>query len=172
MPGLRFSALLFVLILAGAVVARAAVPFDDFVVGLRSVCAKAPARHCAGAIGAYLDADADGGVELAEVERARERARRAAGDEASSLNSVERSLVAVALAVLVYADLPKVFANFDADADGRLSQAELFADFRLDRRPFKDVIADPDAVDWKRFAARFGKVGFLITDLVPPPRRK
>jgi len=155
-----------------AVSARAAVPFDDFVVGLRSACATAPAATCADAIGAYLDADADGGIELREVERARDRARRAARDENSTLNSTERSLIAVALMVFEHAGLPKVFANFDADADGRLSQAELFADFRLDRRPFKDVVADPDGVDWKRFAARFGKVGFLITDLLPSPDRK
>lgn len=167
---MRFSVFLVVSMLA--VSARAAVPFDDFIVGLRSACARAPAATCAGAIGAYLDSDADGGIELREVERARDRARRAARDEKSALNSVERSLIAVALMVFKHAGLPEVFANFDADADGRLSQAELFADFRLDRRSFKDVIADPDAVDWKRFAGRFGKVGFLITDLLPSSHRK
>jgi hypothetical protein len=167
---MRFSALLFVSIFAAAAVAHAAIPFGDFVVGLRPVCTKAPSSDCAGAIGAYLDSNANGGVELAEIEGAQDRARRAARDEESSLNSAERSMIAVALMVFKHAGLRKVFTNFDAD--GRLSQAELFADFRLDQRPFKDVIADRDGVDWKRFAARFGTVGFLITDLLPPSHSK
>jgi len=172
MPWLRVSALLSVILLAAAATARPAAPFDAFVAGLRSVCARPPASACATAITAYLDANRDGGVELAEIEAARAGARRAAGDEASTLNSAERSLIAVALAVFAYADLPKAFANFDADGDGRLSKAEMFADFRLDKRSFRDVVADPDGVDWTRFAARFGKVGALITDLVPPRGRK
>ena len=167
----QIIALLLVPTLAAAA-ARASVPFDTFVVGLRSTCAKAPSTHCARAIGDWLDADRDGGAALTEVERARDRAQRSARDEASSLNSTERTLTTVSLMVLQHAGLPEVFANFDGDRNGRLSQAELFADFRLDHRPFKDIVNDPAAVDWESFAARFGKVGFLITDLLPPSHRK
>ncbi|MDH3703590.1 MAG: hypothetical protein OEU46_20010, partial [Alphaproteobacteria bacterium] len=164
----RFIASILLSIFAGTVVAQAGIPFDTFVVGLRPVCATSPSPDCASAIGSFLDSNANGGVEIAEVKRARDRAKRSVRNNNSSLNSIERSMISVALMVFQHAGIRKVFANFDTDADGSLSQSELFADFRLDQRPFKDVIADPKGVDWKSFAARFGKVGFLITDLLPP----
>ncbi len=169
---MRFVALLLLSIFAGAVVARAGTSFDAFVVGLRPVCAKSPSPDCASAIGSFLDSNANGRIEFAEAKRARDQAKRSVRDKNASLNSIERSMISVALMVFQHAGIRKVFANFDTDADGSLSQSELFADFRLDQRPFKDVIADPKGVDWKSFAARFGKVGFLITDLLPPSHRQ
>ena len=85
---------------------------------------------------------------------------------------IERNLTTIALLALQQVKLAEVFANFDGDGDGGLSEGELFADFRLGPRPLGDIIADPEGVDWAAFAARFGKVGFLVTDLLPPGRRQ
>ena len=60
----------------------------------------------------------------------------------------------------------------DANDDGGLSEDEIFADFQRDQRPMAKIVADPDSVDWASFAGRFGKLGFLVLDLLPPSHRK
>jgi hypothetical protein len=147
--------------------ASAADPFGAFVKSLRPTCARAPSADCVSAVSAYLDANGNGRVEYSELQRALTQAGKAVGDKGSALNGIERNLIAVALLALRYAGPAQVFANFDADRDGGLSTEELFADFRIDRRPFGKIVKDPKAVNWKRFAGRFGKVGYLITDLLP-----
>jgi hypothetical protein len=170
MVRLRFLILVSVaLMLPGAVGgARAADPFGAFVKSLRPTCARAPSADCVTAVSAYLDANGNGRVEYSELQRALTDAGKAVGDKGSALNGIERNLTAVALLALRYAGPAQVFANFDANRDGGLSTEELFADFRIDRRPFGKIVKDPKAVNWKRFAGRFGKVGYLITDLLPP----
>jgi hypothetical protein len=150
----------------------AADPFASFITGLRSACAKPPASRCAAAINGYLDTDASGRIELRELEAAREQAKLSIRNKPSPLSGMERNIIAVGLMIINHAELAKVFANFDANGDGGLTSAEMFADFRMDRRPFRAIVKDPNAVNWKAFAARFGKVGFLITGLVPKPSRR
>jgi hypothetical protein len=152
--------------------AEAANPFGAFIQGLRPVCARAPAADCAAAVGRFLDANGNGRIELKELEQAQSAAGRSIADTGSGLNAIERNMTFVGLMVMKHAGLPQVFANFDANGDGVLSRAELFADFRIDRRPFGAIVKDPKAVDWKAFAARFGKVGYLITGLLPPSHRR
>ncbi|MDH3239465.1 MAG: hypothetical protein OEO83_02245 [Alphaproteobacteria bacterium] len=161
------------LLLAGAAgEAWAGDPFGAFIKALRPTCARAPSADCASAVAAYLDTNGNGRVEFGELQRALAQAGRSVGDKGSALNGIERNLTVVALMAVRYAGAAEVFANFDANRDGSLSTAELFADFRIDRRPFGQIVKDPKAVDWKRFAGRFGKVGFLITDLLPPSHRR
>ena len=81
-------------------------------------------------------------------------------------------MISVALMVVRHAGLPNVFANFDANSDGALTNEELFADFRIDQRSFSAIVKDPKSVNWKTFAQRFGKVGFLIKDLLPPSHQR
>ena len=93
-------------------------------------------------------------------------------NKASVLKPLERNMIAVALMVVHHAGLAKVFSNFDTNSDGGLNNDELFADFRMDQRSFGAIVKDPKSVNWKTFAQRFGKVGFLITDLLPPSHRR
>ena len=82
------------------------------------------------------------------------------------------SFTLVVLMVLKQTGLPKLFDSFDADGDGALTRAELFADFRFDKRPFAKLAADPSAVDWATFGKRFGPIGALLASLLrPAPRR-
>ncbi|NKB48708.1 MAG: hypothetical protein GKS02_05005 [Alphaproteobacteria bacterium] len=169
------SVLAGALFMAGTPMAPPAIAqdsFANFIIGLRDICAQEPARQCTGRVSAHLDANADKQVSLKEFEAVRNQAKSATKERESGLSPIERNLTSVALLTLKQAKLATVFANFDANDDGGLSEDELFADFQIDQRPFGDIVADPDAVDWRAFAARFGKVGFLIIDLLPPSHRK
>ena len=79
---------------------------------------------------------------------------------------MRKAALAIAIAAIDSAGLDSVFAGFDANRDGGIDRAELFADFRLDQRPFAEIVADPAAVDWQRFAGRFGETGRLFLPLL------
>jgi hypothetical protein len=161
--------LLMVFLFAGPDVARAADPFESFIVGLRSTCARAPATSCTTAVSRFLDSDRNGKVEPDELEAASRMATASIGKSDGPLNATERSSVAVALMILKSAGMPQVLAGFDSNGDGGIDKAEMFQDFRIDRRPFGTIVRDRKSVDWSAFARRFGKVGGLINGLVPPP---
>jgi len=146
--------------------------FAGFIVGLRDVCALEPARACTKQVSSFLDGDNDSQVSLREIEHVHAQAKSTVKRRDSSLSTTERNLISIGLLALPHANLATIFARFDADADGGLSEDELFADFELDQRPLDKIISDPDGVDWKAFAARFGKIGFLVLDLLPPSHRK
>ena len=145
--------------------------FAGFIFGLRDICAQQPARACTKRVRSYFDGNNDGQISLVEFETARAQAKTAVSDRNSGLSGIERNLISVGLLTLQHAKPAAVFASFDADRDGGLSEDELFTDFQLDQRPLAKIIADPKGVDWSAFAARFGKVGFLIRDLLPPSHR-
>jgi hypothetical protein len=169
MTSLRVPLFLFLLVFAGPDVARAADPFESFIVGLRSTCARAPATRCTAAVSAFLDSDRNGKVEPDELEAASGMATASIGNTDGPLNATERSSVAVALMILKSAGMPQVFAGFDSNGDGGIDKAEMFQDLRIDRRPFGIIVRDPKSTNWSAFAQRFGKVGRLIKGLVPPP---
>lgn len=174
---LRRPAVALAAALIGAAVAAPPAPaaedaFAGFIVGLRDICAHQPARRCTGQVLAFLDADRDRRVSLVELQAAQAGAAASVGDRSSALSPVERNLLTVGLFALQQARPDAVFANFDANRDGGLSEGELFADFRLDQRPLGVIIADPAGVDWQRLAARFGKVGEMMRGLLPASQRK
>lgn len=145
--------------------------FAGFIASLRDVCAEQPARSCTRRVSAFLDSDQDQRITLREVESVRAQARSSVQDRTSGLNGAERSSISIGLLALPRANLATVFANFDANRDGGLSEDELFADFRLDQRPLAKIIADPDGVDWTTFATRFGEIGLFLLEMLPARRR-
>ncbi len=146
--------------------------FAGFIVGLRDVCSQEPARVCTQRVAAFLDSDNDSRISLEEFQNVHAQAKSAVKRRESSLSATEHNLISIGLLALPRANLAAIFARFDADADGGLSEDELFADFALDQRPLGKIIADPGGVDWKSFAARFGKIGFLVLDFLPPSHRE
>jgi len=169
------------LIAAGVLLAAAAAQslpayaqdsFAGFIVGLRDVCDQEPARICTQRVAAFLDSDNDSRISLEEFQNVHAQAKSAVKRRESSLSATEHNLISIGLLALPRANLAAIFARFDADADGGLSEDELFADFALDQRPLGKIIADPGGVDWKSFAARFGKIGFLVLDFLPPSHRE
>ena len=145
--------------------------FAGFIVGLRDVCAAQPARACTGRVSSFLDGDDDDQVSLEEFKTVRAQAKSTVKNRNSGLSGAERTSISIGLLALSPTNLATVFANFDTDRNGGLSEAELFADFRLDQRPLAKIIADPDGVDWTAFATRFGKFGLFLLDLLPAHRR-
>lgn len=145
--------------------------FAGFIVGLRDVCAKEPARACTRRVSSFLDSNSDNQVSLQELETLRTQAKSTVDSRDSGISTAERNSISIGLLALPRANLATVFAKFDANTDGGLSEDELFADFQLDRRPLTKIISDPDSVDWVTFAARFGKVGALVLGLLPPIHR-
>jgi hypothetical protein len=166
------AAVLSVCFAATVPLASAQESFAGFIVGLRDVCAKEPARACTGQVSSFLDGDNDSRVSLQEFENVRVQAKSAVNGRDSGLSATERNSISIGLLALPHANLATIFSRFDADADGGLSEDELFADFELDQRPLAKIISDPDGVDWNSFAARFGKIGFLVLDLLPLSHRK
>ena len=146
--------------------------FAGFIVGLRDVCAEQPARACTGRVSSFLDSDKDKRVSLREFEAVRGDAKSAVSKKNSSLSTTERNMISIALLAFQQVKLADVFGKFDSNNDGGLSEGELFADFKLDQRPMAKIVADDNGVDWQSLAARFGEVGFLLLDLLPPSHRK
>ena len=158
-------------ILGSAALAGATAVFDGFVDSMRTICSEQPASSCTYAVSTFLDADGDGYVTEAEIIQARDEARGSMQQQTSDLNPEARSIIAVALLVSQDSQIPGVFSNFDSNGDGGLDEAEMFADFSLDQRPFAELVSDPNAVDWQSFATRFGTAGILILGLLPPEYR-
>lgn len=169
---LAVASVISIAVSAVAPPASAQQSFAGFIVGLRDVCAKEPARACTKQVSSFLDGDDDSQVSLREIQDVHAQAKSTVKRRDSDLSTTERNLISIGLLALPHANLATIFGRFDADADGGLSEAELFADFELDQRPLDKIISDPGGVDWQAFAARFGKIGFLVLDLLPPSHRK
>ena len=155
-----------------ATLAYATAVFDGFVESVSEICTEQPSTSCAFAVKNFLDADGDGFIAYDEVIAARDDARNSMKSQESKLDPQARGIVVVALLVTQDSQLPGVFNNFDTNGDSRLDEGELFADFTLDERPFGDVMADPNGVDWQAFASRFGQAGILILGLLPAEYRQ
>ena len=166
------AAVLLMVVPTAAPPAAAKNNFAGFIVGLRDICAEQPARACTRRVSSFLDGDNDNQVSLREFEAVRTQAKSAVGEKNSSLSTTERNMISISLLAFQQVKLDDVFAKFDTNKDGGLSESELFADFQLDQRPLAKIVADADGVDWKSFAARFGEIGFLLLDLLPPSHRK
>ena len=85
-----------------------------------------------------------------------------------SLTGSERLGISTGVWIVDSVGLPNLFAGFDEDGDGGLSQAELLADVRLDERPIGKVLLDPEAVDRKALAGRLGKLSPMLDALLKP----
>jgi hypothetical protein len=142
--------------------------FGHFLTVAKRYCATAPARSCIDRLWPVADRNRDGVLELGEVQALDDDARVWAQTVDRSRRDPERDTTLVVLMVLKQAGLPQVFDRFDTDHDGALTPAELFADFKFDKRPFPKIVGDPSAVDWVTLGNRFGPIGTLLASLLDP----
>lgn len=147
--------------------------FARFLATAKRYCAEAPAQACIDRLWPIADRNRDGVLELGEVQALDEDALAWAKTVDRSHRDRERDTTLMVLAVLNQAGLTKVFDSFDSNHDGVVTRAELFADFRFDKRPFRKLVLDPAAVDWHSFGHHFGPIGMLLASLLPapPPRQ-
>lgn len=131
-------------------------------------CAREPARACIDRGFAFVDGDKDGFLSLAEVEAVEKQAEGWAQANAGRLPPAERQKLIMGLLIVQTVGVGQVFASYDADADGRLSEAEATADLRLDERPLPQLLADPGAVNWQQLSSRAGVAAPLLRRFFVP----
>lgn len=141
--------------------------FESQIAGVRTVCDSASSEACSKAVHKFLDTNNDARVSFKEVEAAQASASASVQDRTSGLTPDERVLFGLALIGMKSAGATQVFTNFDTNGDGGLAHSEMFADVRLDNRPFAVLTNDPDAVDWQALAGRFGTFGRSLVGMVP-----
>lgn len=141
--------------------------FEAQIRELRTVCDGGSSQICSEAVYGFLDGNRDSRVTLDEVRATQTRATTAVQDRENSLTADERVLFGLALIGIKSAGAAQVFKNFDSNDDDGLSHRELFADVKLDTRPFAVLANDPEAVDWQTLAGRFGKFGQSLVGMLP-----
>lgn len=179
MQGLVFAGLALIGLIAGAPPAQAqpapAKPptpavqaFDSFMTQSNPVCQKQSSHRCVDIGWRFADRDRDGTLTLQEVQAVRADMGEWLLWKGGAVPPRERANVAMGLMVVDSAGLPAVFTSYDANGDGRLTKAELFADVRLDDRPLGQVLSDEKSVDRQRFAQRLGPMSKLAEALMQP----
>lgn len=132
----------------------------------RTVCETRPAQHCINAGWAFADANRDGFLDLAEIQRLRRLTEQWVVTNGKSLPPRQQGSIVMGLMLVDSAGLPTLFANYDLNGDGKLTQAELFADVKLDNRPLPWILADRDAVDLPATKVKLGALGPLLDGMM------
>lgn len=141
--------------------------FDKFMTQSSPICQKQASQRCVNAGWHYADSNGDKTLSLAEVQAV----RAVMNDWLVWKNGItprEKANLAMGLWVVDSAGLPALFAGYDANGDGRLTQAELLADVRLDQRPLAEVLTDDRAVNRQRFSQRLGPLSKLAEAMMQP----
>jgi len=137
--------------------------FATFIGTAKTFCPKAPAIACVERLWPFADQNQDGAIQLTEAEALYQAADLWSSNVDRKVKDQDRDVTLLALLVIQSSGLKTIFAAFDSDADGGITREELLADFRLDGRPFGELVKDSEAVDWSGFASRFGVMGSLMT---------
>ena len=161
------TAALLALGLASTAVAKPPAPpgSDEFhkLVAIGSLlCTEAPAQECVDLGWRFADADGDGQLDLEEVGAVRRGFLDWAAEMQGVLSGREAMTLKLARGLLAVVPLSPLFALYDGDSDGKLSQAELLADVELDERPMAKILADGAATDWDAIQARLGRGAALL----------
>ena len=165
---MKFSAHLavaLVLLLPAAAQADVA-GLDRLIQTGRSVCETRPAQRCIDAGWAFADTNRDNVLDLAEIQRVRRLTEQWVIARGKSLPPRQQGSVLMGLMLVDSAGLPVLFANYDLNGDGRMTQAELFADVALDDRPLPWILADRDAVDLQASRRKLGALGPLLDAVI------
>lgn len=130
-------------------------------------CETKPAQVCIDLGWQFAVAQPKQGMTLADLKRLRTRLGAWLEWHQSVLPARARSSIGIGMLLADGLTMERLFAAFDADRDGKVTQKELFADVKLDSRPLGVVLADPAAVDRAGFARRLGLPPQLTGGLFP-----
>ena len=147
---------------------REVVAFEHFIRRSGPLCEKSPSKICFARGWRFADRNGDGTLGLDELTEVRADLLQWTEWRGQSLTGSERLGISTGVWIVDSVGLPNLFAGFDEDGDGGLSQAELLADVRLDERPIGKVLLDPEAVDRKALAGRLGKLSPMLDALLKP----
>lgn len=132
------------------------------------LCTEAPAQDCVDHGWRFADADRNGYLDVEELNAVRAAFLEWAADVQGSLSGRERMTLNLARSLAGVVPLAPLFALYDENGDGELSQAELLADIQMDERPMATILADREATDWGAIRARLGRAAALLQMLGIP----
>jgi hypothetical protein len=148
-------------------VAGRAAAFDQFMRASRPVCVQRPAEECVALAWRFADTDGDHELSAAELTSLRAEVEDWALGYPDELSPPERSSVALGLLLVDSIGVERLLQLYDANHDGLISERELLADVRLDRRPLGQILLDPAAVNRAAVARRLGLPPALLDQLQP-----
>ena len=142
--------------------------FEQFIRNSGPLCQSSPSADCVERGWRFADRDGDGGIALAELESIRSALLRWTEWRGDSLRSGERLGIATGIWLVDQVGLANLFQSYNENGDSALSQDELLADVRLDKRPLGALLLDPAAVDRAAIARRLGKFAPMLEALLKP----
>lgn len=144
-----------------------AAAFDRFLRASRPVCEQRPAEECIALAWRFADTDGDQELSAAELTNVRAEVEDWALHYPDELSRPERSSVALGLLLVDSIGVERLLQLYDSNHDGLISERELLADVRLDRRPLGEILLDPAAINRAAVARRLGLPAALLDQLQP-----
>ncbi len=141
---------------------------QSFIDGSAAPCQTQPAQTCVDAAWRFAAGAPQKGLTLQDAQKVRQRLGSWYTARQAELVPRERASIGFGLLMADSLGIPHVHAAFDANRDGRVTQKELLADVKLDRRPLGEVMQDPTAVDRQALARRLGLPPALLAGLFQP----
>lgn len=142
-----------------------ALAFQKFLDAAGPACADRPARTCVDLGWRFAAASPREGLVLRDVRNLRQRMGEWVQWRGAELPARERSGIGMGLLLADGLGPERLFAAFDTDGNGRISQRELLQDVKLDTRPLGKILADPAAVDRAGVSRRLGLPPALVDAL-------
>lgn len=119
-------------------------------------CETKPAQTCVDLAWQFVVSQPKQGMTVADLKRLRARLGTWYDWHQKELPARTRGSIALGMLMADGMTMERLFAAFDTDHNGFVTQKELLADVKMDNRPLGVVLADPNAVDRAGFAKRLG----------------
>ncbi len=142
--------------------------FDRFVATSTPLCLYEAAEACIDAGWLMADLNRDRLLSLDELSTAVRSLSDWARWRKPDLHEKDWAGLQLGLLVLRAIGLGRLFEGFDANSDQGLSQAELLADVRIDKRPLREILTDRSAIDWDSVSRRLGSFAGLVNGTASP----
>jgi hypothetical protein len=141
---------------------------QTFINSSSAPCQTQPAQTCIDAAWRFAAASPKQGLSVQDAQTLRQRLGNWYAVRQGALQPQERGSIGFGLLMADSLGIPRVHAAFDTNHDGRVSQQELLADVKVDKRPLGEIMKDPNAVDRPGIARRLGLPPALIEGLFQP----
>lgn len=132
------------------------------------LCTEAPAQDCVEHGWRFTDANRNGSLDVEELTAVRAGFLEWAAEVQESLSGRDRLILNLGRNLLRIVPLTPLFALYDENEDGELSQEELLVDIQMDQRPMSVILADRNATDWNVIRGRLGRGAALLQMLGLP----
>jgi hypothetical protein len=119
-------------------------------------CETKPAQVCVDLAWQFAVSQPKQGMTVADLKRLRARLGTWYDWHQKQFPAKTRGSIALGMLMADGMTMERLFAAFDTDHNGLVTQKELLADVKMDNRPLGVVLSDPNAVDRAGFARRLG----------------